>query len=141
MQAALIVALCCTVALLVVTAYFFLGALPLLILRHDTPLDSRFVRGFFNTYYLAAMSMASATAASYAFAGVPGLAAGAAALALLAAGLRRKIIPMMDSLRVRLDAETTTAVAAFRRVHVAAILVNLVQLVLIVWGLTTLPLR
>jgi hypothetical protein len=50
MSAALIVALCCTVALLVVTAYFLMGSVPLLILKHDTPLDARFVRGFYNTY-------------------------------------------------------------------------------------------
>lgn len=40
-----------TVALLVTTAYFLLGSVPLLVLKHDTPLDSRFLRGCFNTYY------------------------------------------------------------------------------------------
>ena len=43
-----------TVALLVTTAYFLMGGLPLLTLKHDTPLDARFVRGFFNVYYRAA---------------------------------------------------------------------------------------
>ena len=51
MSAPLIAALFFTVALLVTTAYFILGSVPLLILKHDTPKDSRFVRGFFNTYY------------------------------------------------------------------------------------------
>ena len=69
MSAALIAALFFTVALLVTTAYFLLGSIPLLILKHDTPLDSSFVRSFFNTYYLAAMFTAGAAAASYAFAG------------------------------------------------------------------------
>jgi len=135
MPAALIAALFFTVALLVTTAYFLMGSVPLLILKHDTPMDSRFVRGFFNTYYLATMSTASATAVSYAFAARPVLAAGAAALALLATLLRRKVIPKMDSLRAQIQVGGTTAIPAFRRIHVAAILVNLAQLVLIVWSL------
>jgi hypothetical protein len=135
MSAALITALFFTVVLLVATAYFLLGSVPLLILKHDTPMDSRFVRGFFNIYYLAAMFTASATAVSYVFAGWPVLAAGAAALALLAAILRRKVIPKMDSLRAKMQVGETSAIPGFRRTHVVAILVNLAQLVLIVWSL------
>lgn len=135
MSAALIAALFFTVALLVTTAYFLLGSVPLLVLKHDTPLDSRFVRGFFNTYYLAAMFTASATAVSYAFAGRPIFAAGAAALALLDTVLRRKVIPKMDSLRAQIQVSETKAITQFRRIHVSAILVNLAQLVFIVWSL------
>jgi hypothetical protein len=135
MSAALIAALFFTVALLVTTAYFLMGSLPLLILKHDTPMDSRFVRGFFNTYYLVATFTASATALSYAFAGRSVLAVGAAGLALLAIVLRRKVIPKMDSLRAQIHVSETSAIPAFRRMHVAAILVNLAQLVLIVWSL------
>ena len=58
MPAALIAALFFTVALLVTHAYFLLGSVPLLILKHDTPMDASFVRSFFNTYYLAAMYIA-----------------------------------------------------------------------------------
>jgi len=135
MSAALIAALFFTVALLVTHAYFLLGSVPLLILKHDDPMDSRFVRGFFNIYYAASFFAASATAVSYALAGRFGLGAGAAALALLAAILRRKIIPMMDSLRPQIEVSRASAIPAFRRMHVAAILVNLAQLVLIVWTL------
>jgi len=135
MSAALIAALFFTVALLVTTAYFLMGSVPLLILKHDTPMDSRFVRGFFNTYYLAVMFTASATAVSYAFSARPAVAVGAAALALLAAILRRKVIPKMDSLRAQIQVGEASAIAAFRRIHVAAILINLAQLVLIVWSL------
>jgi hypothetical protein len=106
-----------------------------LILKHDTPLDSRFVRGFFNTYYLAAMFTASATAVSYVFAGRLAFAAGAAALALLAIILRRRVISKMDSLRAQIQVSAVTAIPAFRRIHVTAILVNLAQLVIIVWSL------
>ena len=135
MSAALLIALFFTVALLVTTAYFLLGSVPLLVLKHDTPMDSRFVRGFFNTYYLAAMFTAGATALSYAFAGRPVLAAGAASLALLATLLRRSVIPRMDSLRAQIEVSETSAISAFRRMHVTAILINLAQLVVIVWSL------
>jgi len=135
MSAALIAALFFTVALLVTHTYFLLGSVPLLILKHDTPMDARFVRGFFNTYYLAAMYTASATAVCLALSGRLALAAGAAILALLAAMLRRKVIPKMDSLRAQFQASDTTSIRAFRRMHVAAILINLAQLVFIVWSL------
>jgi hypothetical protein len=88
-SAALIAALFFTVALLVTTAYFLLGSVPLLILKHDTPMDSRFVRGLFNTYYLGAICAASATAVSYALAGRLAIAAGAAGLVLLAVASSR----------------------------------------------------
>ncbi len=48
---------------------------------------------------------------------------------------RRKVIAKMDALRAQIQASGTSAVRAFRRIHVAAILVNLAQLVLIVWSL------
>ncbi|MCJ0762184.1 hypothetical protein [Variovorax terrae] len=135
MSVALITALFFTVALLVTTAYFLMGSVPLLVLNHDTPLDARFVRGFFNTYYLAAMFAAGATAVSYAFAGRLTFATGAAALTLLAVVLRWKVIPKMDSLRVQIQGGETSAIPVFRRIHLTAILVNLAQLVLIVWTL------
>jgi len=134
-MSAAIAALFFTVALLVTTAYFLLGSVPLLVLKHDTPLDAGFVRSFFNTYYLGAMFTASATAVSYAWGGRLAFAAGAPALALLAVILRRKVIPTMDALRARIQAGEPHAIAAFRRIHVAAILVNLGQLVIIVGSL------
>lgn len=136
MSAALIAALFFTVALLVTTAYFILGSVPLLILKHDTPKDYRFVRSFFNIYYLAAMFTAGGAAVSYAFAERPGLSAGAAALALLAAILHRKLIPRMEALGTQIQGGAADAIRGFRRTHVSAILVNVVQLVLIVWSFT-----
>lgn len=84
MSAAPIAALFFTVVMLVTTAYFLMGSVPLLILKHGTPLDARFVRDFFDTFYRAAMVTASATAVSYVLAGRLILAGGATALALLA---------------------------------------------------------
>ena len=138
MSAALIVALCFTVVLLVITAYFLMGSVPLLVLKHDTPLDARFVRGFFNTYYLAAMFAAGLTAVGFGVAGRLVFAAGAAGLALLATLLRRTIIPKMDSLRAQIQVSEAEAIAGFRRIHVMAILVNVAQLILIVWSLLAL---
>ena len=129
-------ALCFTVALLVTTAYFLMGSVPLLVLKHDTPRDSRFVRSFFNTYYLAAMFTAAATAVSYAIAGRPAFATGAAGLAVLAAALRRRVIAKMDALQTQIQAGNTDAIPGFRRTHITAILINLAQLVVIVWSLT-----
>jgi hypothetical protein len=141
MSAPLIAALIFTVALLVVTAYFLMGSLPLLILKHDTPLDSRFIRGFYDTYFLAVLATSSATAVSYALASRIGLAAGAAALALLAYTLRRQLIPKMDALRAQIQASVDSAVTQFRRMHVAAIVLNAVQLVLIVASLIGLSMQ
>jgi hypothetical protein len=138
---ALILALFFTVTLLVTTAYFLMGSVPLLILKHDTPMDSRFVRGFFNINYLATISTASATAASYALAGKLIFAGGAAVLAILAVVLRRTVLPKMDSLRAQIQVSERDVIAAFRRMHVVAILINLTQLVLVVWGLIALSLQ
>jgi hypothetical protein len=140
MSAALIAALVFTVILLVVTAYFLLGSVPLLVLKHDTPLDARFVRSFFNSYYVAAIYAASATAVSYAFAGRLALAAGAACLALLSVALRGKVLPRMDSEQAQIQVSGADAISRFRRTHLTAILINLVQLVLIVWSLMALSL-
>ena len=127
-----------TVALLVTTAYFILGSIPLLVLKHDTPLDARFVRGFFNTYYIAAFATATATAVSFAFAGRPGIAAGAAGLALVAIVLRKNIIPKMDALGAQIESNCMDAIPGFRRTHITAILINIAQLVAIVGSLVTL---
>ncbi len=141
MSAALVLALFFTMALLVITAYFIMGSVPLLILKHDTPMDAHFVRGFFNTYYWAAIFTAGATAVSYALAGRPVFGAGGAVVALLAYGLRRLVIPRMDLLREQMRVNETAAIPGFRRIHVTAIVANLVQLVVIVWCLVAVSIQ
>ena len=136
----MIPALIFTVVLLATTAYFIMGSIPLLVLKHDTPLDARFVRGFFNTYYVVAIVTAGATSISYAFAGRPAPATGAAVLALLAVVLRKKIIPRMDALGAEIQFNDMDAIPGFRKTHITAIAINVVQLVAIVWSLTTLRL-
>jgi hypothetical protein len=141
MSAALISALFFTVALLVITTYFLMGSVPLLILKHDTPMDSRFVRGFLNTYYRAAIVSASAAALSYALAGRPVFASCAAVLAVSAIVLRGVVIPRMDVLRARMHSSEASAIAGFRRMHLAAILANVAQLVVAVGSLVTISIQ
>jgi len=135
MSAAMFAALGFTVALLVTTAYFIMGSIPLLVLKHDTPLDARFVRNFFNLYYVIGFASATATAISYALAGRPIAAAGAALLAAIAVVLRKKIIPKMEALGAQIQSAPDAAIAAFRKTHLTAIGINLAQLVVIVWSL------
>ena len=60
-----------TVALLAVTGYFLLGSIPLLILRHDNPVDSSFIRTFYLTYFRLAFIAGMGAAASHAMASRP----------------------------------------------------------------------
>lgn len=136
MTAAGYLALTFTVALLVTTAYFIMGGLPLLILQHDTPVDQRFVRRFFDIYYKAAVIAAVCASVSYALWGRATFALGTAGIALLVLAVRGKVIPAMEDLGAQIQESNATAVRTFRRVHGAALAVNLVQLVVLVWGLT-----
>jgi hypothetical protein len=124
-----------TVAMLMVTAYFFLGSVPLLVLKHDDPVDAKFVRAFYNMYYRIALVTATGAALSYGFSGRPGFATGAAANALLVWWLRGTFIPRMVALAGQIQSSGSPAVTVFRRMHKTAILINLAQLVIIVASL------
>ena len=128
-------ALFLTIPLLICMGYFFMGSLPLLVLNHDSPLDSRFIRGFFNTYYIAVICTASIATISYALAGHLAFSMGMVAITALAFVLRKLVLPHMDGLRIRIEREDPTAIPEFRRIHIAGMLVNFVQLVALVWGL------
>jgi hypothetical protein len=134
------VALFFTVVLLVTTAYFLMGGLPLLILTHDTPVDQRFIQRFFDIYYRAVIFAAVGAAVSYALWGRVLFAVGAAAIATIAVLLRRRILPAMEHIAAQIQANDTSAIRSFRKVHSAALLVNLTQLVTLVWGVTKLSL-
>lgn len=128
-------ALVFTVAWLVTTAYFLLGGLPLLVLDHDTALDARFIRGFFNTYYQAAFVTSVGASLSFAGLGRLGFAAGAAGLAVTVVLLRRKLIPTLAQLGAQIQTSEPSAVRRFRRLHSVALLINLLQLIVLVWAL------
>ena len=136
----IVMALIPTVLLLVWMGFFMMGSLPLLVLKHDTPLDSRFIRGLFNVYYLAVMLTASAAALGYAWTAKPAFALGMACIATLAFALRRwLVIPRMDFLRDRIPA-SDTAISRFRRLHIAGMMLNVAELATVAWALTRLGL-
>ena len=128
-------ALFSTIPLLMCMGYFFMGSLPLLILKHDTPMDSRFIRGFFNTYYVAVLCAAALPTISFALVGQAAFSACMAAIAALALLLRKKVLPYMDALRLRIESAESAAIADFRRIHIAGMALNFVQLAVLVWGM------
>jgi hypothetical protein len=128
-------ALFSTIPLLMCMGYFFMGSLPLLILKHDTPMDSRFIRGFFNNYYVAVMCAATVPIVTFALAGQPVFSACMLAIAALAFLLRKKALPHMDGLRLRIEGADSSAITDFRRIHVAGMAINFVQLAALVWAL------
>lgn len=140
MFSAIHAALVFTVVLLAITAYFLMGGTPLLILKHDVALDARFVRGFFNVYYRTAFWAALAAALSYALAGRPVFAVGVSLVALVAVALRHLLLPAMDRLGERITANDGGAVRHFRRMHAAALAVNLAQLLALLWSTSYLSL-
>ena len=133
-------ALFSTVALFCWMGFFMLGSLPLLVLKHDTPLDARFIRGLFNVYYIAAMVTAAAAALSYALAGQSAFALGMGCVAALSFGTRRWIIPGMDTLPSTMNASDSVAIFRFRQLHIIGMLLNVGQLGAVVWSLTKLAL-
>ena len=133
-MAGVYIALFFTVLLLVTKGYFLVGGIPLLILAHDTPLDGHFIRRFFEVYYTAAAVTASGATAGYALWGKPLFAAGTALVGLTALVLRRVITPAMLRLGERIASSDAQAIASFRKVHAGALLLNLLQLTVLVWG-------
>lgn len=129
------IALFFTVVLLAVTAYFLLGSVPLLVLKHDNPIDSHFIRSFYLTYYRIAWVVALATAASQAWAGRHVFALGAAGIALLTLWLRSRFIPRMDALSRQMGTQDMVTIPAFRSLHKTAILINTTQLGVILGSL------
>lgn len=129
-----------TVVLLVFMGYFMLGSLPLLVLNHDTPLDARFIRGFFHLYYRAVLPAALAAAAAYAFAGHPAYCAGMLVLALVVFQSRRVVLRDMDRVRETMTSDDAAAIARFRRLHIGGMVLNVVQLLLVALSLLWLKL-
>ena len=124
----IVLALLATVFLLISMGFFALGSLPLLILKHDTPLDARFIRGLFAVYYAAVKVTATAAAIAYAFAEKPAFAWGMACVVVLAFILRRMIVSRMDQLRATMTETDAVGISRFRRLHIGGMLFNVVQL-------------
>jgi hypothetical protein len=129
-------ALLATVGLLISMGFFMLGSLPLLVLKHDTPMDAHFIRGLFHYYYFAVMATAAAAALAYAFAGRPYFSLGMSCIAALAVVLHRTVVSCMDRTRDTMTATDRAAIARFRRLHVGGMLLNVIQLGSVAVGLT-----
>lgn len=123
-----------TVALLVFTAYFLLGGLPLLVLKHDVPLDARFVRAFFNVYYKVTFWAAVGAAVSYALWGRAAFAIGAVGIAIVVTVLRRHFLAAMEEVGARIEGSDAEPIRRFRRMHGTALLINVALLAVLVWG-------
>ncbi|BDI03170.1 hypothetical protein [Sphaerotilus microaerophilus] len=133
-------ALLFTVLLLATTAYFFMGGLPLLILKHDVPLDARFVRSFFRLYYRLAFVTATGTTVSHALAGQRLLAAGAAGIVLATFVVRGLLVPAMQFYGDGIQRSNLEALRRFRRTHTTVLLIILTEVVLIIASLSQLKL-
>jgi len=126
------------VVLLFPMGIFMLASPPLLILKHDTPLDGRFIRGLFNLYYVALMTIGFIAAAGCALIGQRVVALAMTVLVVFVFGLRRWMISNMDTLRGAMAGGDSSAVPRFRRLHIVGMILNVVQFGTVAWGLTRL---
>jgi hypothetical protein len=136
----LIVALISTVVLLVWMGFFMMGSLPLLILKHDTPVDSHFIRALFNVYYVAIMVAGTVGALSSAFAGRFAIALALGCIAGIGFAGRHWFIARMDRVRSTMTADDAAAVRQFRQLHIAGMLLNVVLLAAVCLGMTRISL-
>ena len=133
-----VIPLLSAVVVLFLMAIFLLTSLPLLVLKHDTPLDSRFIRTAFNTYYIGVISAAAASTLSFALAGLAAFSAGMGCVAVFDIAVRRWLIARMDDSRRAMTAGDPAAVSTFQRLHITAIVLNAVQLGPVAWAMTRL---
>ena len=126
------------VVLLFPMGFFTLATPPLLVLKHDTPLDGRFVRSMFNLYYLVVMTIAALAAAGCAAVGHLSLAFGMGLVLAFVFALRLWMVSGFDRLRAEIAAGVAGAVKRFKRWHLAGMVVNVLQIAAVAWGLTRL---
>jgi hypothetical protein len=117
---------------------FMLASPTLLILKHDTALDGRFIRGLFNLYYNSVITLAAVVAAACAVLSQAAIAVAMGTLVVVVFGIRRWVISNMDKLRDAINRGEPMAVSRFRRLHVAGMIVNVAQLGTVAWGMTRL---
>jgi len=118
--------------------FFMLASPPLLILKHDTPTDGRFIRGLFNIYYLAVMTIAALGAAGCVLAGQGTEALAMGGLVAFVFAVRRWMLSNMDRLRDAIARGESGAVPQFRRLHIAGMALNVIQFATVAWGMTRL---
>jgi pterin-4a-carbinolamine dehydratase len=119
------------VILLVWMGFFMLGSLPLMILKHDTPLDARFIRGLFDVYYKAVMVVAALGVIAHALVHRPVITLVMAGVGVIAMVSRRVVLVHMDRLRATMTATDAASIRSFRRWHVLGMALNVAQLLAI----------
>jgi hypothetical protein len=127
-----------SVALLFWMGISVMAPLPLLVLRHDTPSDARFVRGLFNVSYRAVIGLALVGALAYGHAGLWVHVARLLVLAGADAVVRRWLLSRMDRLRLAGEPDAGFDKRGFRRLHLTGIAINASQIAVPVLGLMTL---
>lgn len=125
-----------TVLLLMSLGFSVLSSTPLLILKHDAPMDSRVIRQVFHYCYRLIAIMATAATIAFALAGRPVLSACLGFIAALALVLHYVMLTRMDVLRTTMHEGDTAAISRFRKLHVTGIALHLTQLTALTWGMT-----
>lgn len=126
------------VALIFPMVFFTFASPPLLVLKHDTPQDAKFVRALFNSYYTVAAIAAGVGALAQLVVGRPSVSLAMGAVAAFVFAVRRWFIPRMDTLRELIASGDTAAIARFKRLHLAGILLNVLQVAVVAWGMAKL---
>lgn len=135
MSSALYPAYVFSIALTAINIYYLLGGLPLLVLKHDEPLDANFIRSFFSMYCTLALWAAVGACLSYIAWGRPGFAAGAACLAALVEAMRRHLLPQLQAAGEQLARTGAPGVMRFRQLHTRTLSLILAQVLVLMWGI------
>ncbi|WP_395689488.1 hypothetical protein [Caenimonas koreensis] len=120
-----------TVLLLVFLGFFVLSSTPLLVLKHDVPMDSRVVRQVFHYCYRLVTVAGVGAAIGYSWSGRFALAISVGCIAGLALFMHEWLLTRMDALRVTMhdNGGDSAQISRFRKLHVGAIALNVTQLV------------
>ena len=132
------IGLAATVLTLSSLGFSVLGSTPLLILRHDVPMDGRFIRQVFHYCYRVVAVFAITATLAHIVSQRMVLAIGLGVIAVLALTLHRWLLGRMDTLRLTMyqGSGDPLAIRRFRQLHAGAIGVNFAQLAALVAGLT-----
>ena len=133
-------ALVSTVLLLMALGFSVLSSTPLLILKHDVPMDSRVVRQVFHYCYRMVSIAGAGASIGFALSGRLLLALGPGSIALLSLAMHQWLLTRMDALRATMHDGDAAAIARFRRLHICAIALNVTQLVALGYAMTQLTL-
>ena len=133
-------ALVSTVLLLMALGFSVLSSAPLLVLKHDVPMDSRVVRQVFHYCYRMVSIAGAGASIGFALSGRLQLAMAPGCIVLLSLAMHEWLLKRMDALRATMHDGDTAAIARFRKLHVCAVVLNVTQLVALGYAMTQLSL-